>query len=283
MLAVNGYIRSEKSRVMRDFFFAAAKRLGIELCVKTNIELACPIGENIDTCGADFALFWDKDVYLASRLENRIPVFDSARSILLCDNKILTAQALEGKVRTPKTIQAPKTFENIGYSSTEFLDGAIAALGLPFVIKEAYGSFGMQVYLAETVESAKEILGAIGGKPCILQEFIECSRGRDVRINVVGGNVFASMLRSNPSDFRSNISGGGKAEKYAPSAEMCEAAITASTALGLDFCGVDILFGADGEPIVCEVNSNPHFKSLYDCTGADMSEAILAHIKGKLS
>ena len=55
------------------------------------------------------------------------------------------------------------------------------------------------------------------------------------------------------------------------------AAITASKVIGLDFAGVDVLFGKNG-PIVCEVNSNPHFKSSLECTGVDMSEEIMSYI-----
>ena len=62
-----------------------------------------------------------------------------------------------------------------------------------------------------------------------------------------------------------------------PTEEMAEAAIKATEAIGLDFAGVDVLFGKDG-PIVCEVNSNPHFKSSLECTGVDMSEKIMEYV-----
>ena len=65
--------------------------------------------------------------------------------------------------------------------------------------------------------------------------------------------------------------------KIALSKEMEEAAIRACDAIGLDFAGVDILFGKNG-PIVCEVNSNPHFKSSLECTGVDMSEEIMSYV-----
>ena len=52
----------------------------------------------------------------------------------------------------------------------------------------------------------------------------------------------------------------------------------ACRALGLDFAGVDVLFGEDGAPVVCEVNSNPHFKTTLDCTGVDLAAEIVAHI-----
>ena len=47
--------------------------------------------------------------------------------------------------------------------------------------------------------------------------------------------------------------------------------------LGLDFAGVDILFGKDG-PILCEVNSNAQFKGLYNATGISIPDAIFEMI-----
>ena len=48
----------------------------------------------------------------------------------------------------------------------------------------------------------------------------------------------------------------------------------------LDFAGIDILFSENG-PLICEVNSNAHFKSTYDCTGVDLADLIAEHIINK--
>lgn len=42
---------------------------------------------------------------------------------------------------------------------------------------------------------------------------------------------------------------------------------------------MDILFGKEEEPILCEVNSNAHFKNIYDCTGVNVAEHIMKYIK----
>ena len=237
------------------------------------------MGERI--CGEDrpdFVLFWDKDIHLARRLEKEgLRLFNSARAIEICDNKILTAVALDGKVKTPRTIISPKTFEGVGYKRQEFVKNATRVLGLPLIIKEAYGSFGAQVYLANTLDEAKEIVTSLGHKDFIMQEFIAESRGRDVRVNVVGGRVVSAMERCNEKDFRSNISNGGNMKKIDLGEDMEAVAIAATEAICLDFAGVDVLFGKDG-PTVCEVNSNPHFKSSLECTGVDMSEKIIDYI-----
>ena len=62
---------------------------------------------------------------------------------------------------------------------------------------------------------------------------------------------------------------------YIPFITVFALAIAAVDALGLDFAGVDIMFGPDNIPIVCEVNSNPHFKSTLDCTGINLAEYII--------
>ena len=114
-----------------------------------------------------------------------------------------------------------------------------------------------------------------------MQELIRESIGRDVRVNVVGDKVVSAMERYNENDFRSNISNGGSMKKIVLTPEIEVIAIKAAEIIGLDFAGVDVLFGNDG-PIVCEVNSNPHFKSSLECTGVDMSEKIMDYIAEKM-
>jgi len=283
-LVVNSFINSNKFKELYVFFEKAANKLNIKLEVKTTDSLLCSIDDSFSSFVLpQFVIFWDKDIYLAQRLEKlHIPVYNSAKAIELCDNKILTALALINKVNIPKTVIAPKTFEGVGYNKLDFLRQAIDILGLPLVIKEAYGSFGQQVYLATTFEQAQSIIEKINFKDCLFQQFIASSCGKDVRINVVGGKVAASLLRYNDNDFRSNITNGAKMKQITPTREQQDIALRACEILGLDFAGVDVLLGDNGKPYICEVNSNVHFKSTFDCTGVDMSELILKHILGEL-
>ena len=281
-LIVNGFISSAKFHDLYGYLDRAAQKHGISLKIKTSDSLVCKSDGEILSEGADFVLFWDKDVHLARRLERLgLKLCNNARAIEICDSKALTAVALEKRVATPKTIIAPKTFEGVGYNSLDFLENATRVLGLPMIIKESYGSFGAQVYLAKTLDEAKKIVSTIAHKEFIMQEFIKESEGRDVRVNVVGGRVVSAMERYNENDFRSNITNGGSMRKIEITKDIEDAALLACEAIGLDFAGVDVLFGKDG-PIVCEVNSNPHFKSSLECTGIDMSEMIISYIVEKL-
>ena len=71
---------------------------------------------------------------------------------------------------------------------------------------------------------------------------------------------------------------------YEPSDAECQLAVQTAQILGLDFCGVDLLFEESGgvADIVCEVNSNAHFKNIHTCTGVNVAEKIMEYIRNKL-
>ncbi|MBO5197040.1 MAG: RimK family alpha-L-glutamate ligase [Lachnospiraceae bacterium] len=291
-LIVNGFLHSRKFNEIHSWLMNAAKAQDISIELYTNAQIPARMRTegSAGTDGIlrsdlpDFVLFWDKDVRLAAWLEALgLPVFNSARAIADCDDKSRTHLALwKAGIPMPETILAPMTFANIGYTNLEFLSTVEQALGYPLVIKECFGSFGAQVYLAKNREELLTQVRKIGANPMLFQRFLSESAGRDIRLQVVGDQVIASMYRySTDGDFRANITNGGSMKRYEPSPEEISLALRSTRALGLDFAGVDILFGADG-PVVCEVNSNAHFKNIYDCTGVNAADAIIAHIRSTL-
>jgi len=285
-LVVNHFLQTSKFTDLYERLKKGAEAAGLTLLVKTGCDLLSEISSGFlkEQEKPDFVLFWDKDIRLAKLLEGMgVPLFNSAAAIEACDDKSLTHLALSGVVPMPKTICAPMTYPAVGYTDLDFVETAGEALGFPMVIKECFGSFGAQVYLVNTQEEAKEKVKSLAGVPFIFQEFIAASTGRDIRLQVVGDRVIAAMLRfSETGDFRAGITSGGSMKPYEPTEEQKEMAILVCKALGLDFAGVDFLFGENDEPILCEVNSNAHFKNLYDCTGVDAAAEIMAYISKKL-
>ena len=277
-LIVNSFMNTDKFLSLYEMLSTAFIKHNVELDIKKASDISLEVGAIIDN-KPDFAIFWDKDVYLAERLEKSgVRLFNSKRAVLLCDNKILMYQTLkENGVKIPRTFIAPKTFEGLNYSNRSFLEEVIDEIGFPIVVKEAYGSFGEQVYLANDEESLNKIIDSIGYKDFLLQEYISSSKGKDIRINVIGNKAIVSMLRENDNDFRSNISSGGHGSIYEPSKEFIDLALKATKALGLDFAGVDVMFGENG-PILCEVNSNPQFASTLKATGTNLADYIADYI-----
>ncbi|MCD7796808.1 MAG: RimK family alpha-L-glutamate ligase [Clostridiales bacterium] len=269
ILAVNHFLHGEKFDRLHAHLVKSARKSGIHLDVKTNLELACQKSVN-----ADFVLFWDKDVNLALHLEKQgVRVFNSASSIAKCDDKARTYIELDGIVPQPETLIAPKCY----YKSdmTDFVSFAVKELGLPLVFKECFGSFGMQVYLCGSEE---EIFSHISEKPFLLQKFITESVGRDRRLEIVNSKCVCAVLRENKNDFRSNVTNGGTMTPYAPSEEEIQKAVLACDTLGLTFGGVDILENGD----VCEVNSNAHIINIMQATGLDIAPMIFNTILEKI-
>ncbi|MBR5406164.1 MAG: RimK family alpha-L-glutamate ligase [Lachnospiraceae bacterium] len=286
-LIINRFLYNDKFNDIYERLTMAAEKAGCTLKLLTNADILVRIdtGEliisDMSLDQPDFIIFWDKDIRLAHALEKLgFRLYNRADAIKACDDKSLTLKLLSGHVRMPKTFNVPFTYEHLGYTDTGFLDMAEEQLGYPFVLKECFGSFGEQVYLVNSREECEAALQKCGGRPSIIQEFIRCpwKGSRDIRINVVGNRCVAAMLRSNEDDFRANITNGGHAAPYTPTSAECDMALQACRVLGLDFAGVDIMFDMNRNPVLCEVNSNAHFKSIYDCTGINVADAIIEHI-----
>jgi RimK family alpha-L-glutamate ligase len=282
-LIVNEFLNTNKFSEHTIWIEQAAKEQGIEMLTMTNAQCLVVLNSQfvLRHRKPDFVLFWDKDIRLAMFLESfGIPVFNNAESIANCDDKSKTHLILQkNHIPMPKTVLAPMTYPNIGYTNLDFLGMVMEELEFPIVVKECFGSFGAQVYLAKTQVDLVQLVNAIGAKPMLFQEFIKESSGKDIRLQVVGDEVVASMYRySENGDFRANITNGGKMKPYEPSQQEIDLALQCCRLLNLTFGGVDLLFGKDNQPIVCEVNSNAHFKNIYDCTKVNTAQKIMEYI-----
>ena len=288
-LVVNGFIHTEKFRQIFDWLVKAAAKQKCKLEVHTNAELLPRIvlGGQLSLPETlrrpDFVIFWDKDIRLARLLEKcGLRLFNSAKSIAICDDKAASFLELANLgISMPKTIIAPKTFRAEGYLEYGFLEDVESQLAYPFVIKECYGSFGQQVHLASNRKEAMACLEIIQNRPCLFQEFISVSKGHDVRLQMVGNQAVAAMYRYHESDFRANVTNGGNMRAYEPTEAQVQMAKKVMDALKLDFAGIDILFGEEGRPVLCEVNSNAHFINMFACTGINAADAIIRYCKGQ--
>lgn len=281
-LVCNEFLQMNKFNELHQWFVEAAKKRGVHLLIMTNAQVLVGCFESVlEQEKPDFVLFWDKDIRLAQALEQYgIRVFNSSKAIEICDDKSFTYLTLKkANLLMPKTILSPMTYDNIGYTNFDFLDIVCRELGFPLILKECFGSFGKQVYMIRNLEELQAKLIECGTKPVLFQEYVETSFARDIRIQVVGDQVVAAMYRySQSDDFRANISNGGKMRDYQPTQEQKEVAIACCREIGLDFAGVDLLFGENETPLVCEVNSNAHFKNIFDCTSVNVADCIMEYI-----
>lgn len=232
--------------------------------------------------GYDFVIYLDKDKYTSAILEmTGIRLFNRHDAILVCDDKMATHICLSGHgIAMPDTIPGL-----LCYQEDASLEAAMPRvelveqkIGYPCVIKECYGSLGKGVYRADNREELLIVLEKVKCKPHLFQKMITGSIGTDVRVIVIGGKVVAAMQRISDTDFRSNIELGGRAIPYELPESFRETAERTAGILKLDYCGIDLLFGAHGEPLVCEVNSNAFFGGIESVTGINVAAAYARYM-----
>ena len=113
----------------------------------------------------------------------------------------------------------------------------------------------------------------------LVQEYIEESKGADIRCFVIGNEVVASMKRTaKEGDFRSNLHRGGYAIAERISEQERKIAIQASQIMGLDVAGVDLL-RSDRGPLVLEVNSSPGLEGIEKSTGIDVTGKMIDYLE----
>jgi len=156
-------------------------------------------------------------------------------------------------------------------------------VGFPCVIKVVTGSHGAGVYLCENAkqfEDLSELISSLDFKnSMIVQEYIQYSEGRDLRVIVIGGRVIGAMQRTSvDGSFKANISRGGQGEAYDVDDEMEMLSIQVAKVLDLDIAGVDLLFHPDGYRI-CEANSAPGFKGFEEALGINIPQKVFDYAK----
>lgn len=206
-------------------------------------------------------------------------VINPSASIEAVKDKLYTQQILAASnLPVPKTMLVKFPFD------AELVE---KQLGLPVVVKTISGAKGSGVYLSESRDSFEDLLTLLestkSNANIILQEFIANSRGRDLRVFVVGGRPIACMeRRSTDGSFKANISRGGDPRPYPMTPEIEMLAVEASRILNLDIAGVDLLFDTDHFK-VCEVNSSPGFRGIERAyPDMNVADVILQYVEMRL-
>lgn len=153
--------------------------------------------------------------------------------------------------------------------------------GAPLVIKLLEGTQGKGVILADSHQSAVSIINAFKEMSAniLVQEFIEESRGMDIRCFVIGDKVVAAIKRqAKDGEFRANVHQGGKATKVVLSPQERAIAVAAAKTMGLKVAGVDLIRSNHG-PLVLEINSSPGLEGIEKATHVNIAAKIINYIE----
>lgn len=143
------------------------------------------------------------------------------------------------------------------------------------VIKSVDGHGGAEVFLLEgnaSFDKRREIVQKLLGHDCVVQERID-STSSDIRVYIVGGEIYAAMMRTGKDSFRSNYSLGGSAKEYRLDNAQKSYVMKFVDALGgsrIGMIGIDYIFTKDGELIFNEVEEMVGSRMLYEHTDYDI-------------
>ncbi|MGH8914592.1 MAG: ATP-grasp domain-containing protein, partial [Acidimicrobiia bacterium] len=117
---------------------------------------------------------------------------------------------------------------------------------------------GLRSIVTEFSDEDDSRLEAIRSCPTQFQALVQ---GLDVRLHVVGHEVFATAIESNGTDYRYASGNGGEARLspiQAPD-EVERRAVALAADLGLPVAGIDLMIDEDGDVYCLEVNPSPAF------------------------
>ena len=284
LIVINGYgvaegVQHQLKRLREEF---SKRNVVVDVRTSTDVFSYLKNGDvRVELPKYDFVIYTDKDRYIAEELERAgYRLFNCVDSIVKCDDKMLTHLTLSNQgIKMPATVSSALCYRDDG--NREYLDKVIKIIGLPMIVKENYGSLGRQVYLINDKNELLETENKLIHVPHIFQQFISSSKGKDYRIIVVGGKAVAHMKRENKHSYLSNLATGGKSYVVDLPKEYLEVAEKAAKILGLDYCGVDLLEGENGEPILSEVNSNAFFEGIEKTTHVNVAGLYVDYILSK--
>ena len=149
---------------------------------------------------------------------------------------------------------------------------------LPVIFKPILSSMGrgsMKFNDTDLAFNAYKMLDRLYA-PMIIQGYIQ-TPGRDIRVFIIGDECVGAVYKYIPEgQWKSNLAQGGKMVEEEMNPEIIELGFKAARAMGLDYCGVDILESPEG-PVVLEVNAAPGWQGLKEATSKEIAELIVRY------
>lgn len=137
---------------------------------------------------------------------------------------------------------------------------------------------GVRSIVRELDESLTARLRLLRDLPTMFQAYVP---GVDVRVHVVGQQVFPTEVCSDATDYRyaTGDSGGAVLTECALPEEVADRCRVLSSRLGLPLCGIDLRRRPDGGWVCFEVNPMPAYSYYESNTGQPISTAVVTLLR----
>lgn len=195
--------------------------------------------------------------------------------------KLYLSPAMNYYKQFKEKISYPKSAIIFSHKSIE---SVIENFKFPLVVKASHGRQGRSVFMAKNKEELVKLSRELeeSKRAFIIREFIP--NDGDIRVFTVGFKAIGAMRRTpaRKDEFRSNISLGGKGEKFDldKNKQVRDIAEKMAKLTQTEIAGVDIMIHKEtGELYVLEVNPGPQFTGLEKYTGINAAEEIIKYFE----
>ena len=208
-----------------------------------------------------------------------VTVYNDGRAVERTVDKAMTSFLLHHhQVNTPSTWVC----ESRAQAHDIILRETMA--GRDLVIKPLFGSQGQGVRKLTRATPFPVPMEAHVDGLYYLQSYVDSGEGEwhDHRVFVINGKAVGAMIRHG-SSWVNNVAMGGRCEWIPPVGEIAELALHAARAVGIDYCGVDVIRDREGRLYVLEVNSIPAWKGLQGVVETDIAQLLVDDFLGKIN
>lgn len=200
-----------------------------------------------------------------------VATFNSSHVSHICNHKALTHLEVN-KLNIP---MVPTYFFSVDNLPE------VLPLHYPFIMKEATGRSGKQVYFINNEQEWNRALTSITTKDFLIQS-ADVMLGKDLRVFVIGKEIISAVLRINQDDFRANYSLGGKALLYHLSETEIKMIQKIVNHFDFGFVGIDFLIGKNNELLFNEIEDVVGSRILSEVSEINLLEKYITQIKKTL-
>lgn len=174
-------------------------------------------------------------------------------------------------------IEVPKTCYTRDFENYESL---VQTVGYPAIIKSTRTGKGASVFKADDKDELSKLIQGFkdAGKEAknyLIQEYIPY--GYDLRVLIIGENLFAMRRIPGEGEFRANFSLGGSVELFDLDEDGRRMASDALKAVDMEIGGVDMLITKDNKRYIIEVNHTAGWLGMEKATNENITKLWLEH------
>jgi len=152
--------------------------------------------------------------------------------------------------------------------------------GFPLIVKSSRMGKGANIFKINNKEELKKMIKDIEAegkkaKNYLLQEFIPYVH--DLRVLIIGSNIFTMKRIPKKGDFRANFSRGGSVELFDLDREGKKLALDALHAVNMTVGGVDILIDKNNNRYILEVNHTAGFVGMEKAINKNIGKLFVEH------